>query len=104
MYGGNSDVASFAEGNFNDIHIANLNDLSWTKLSDIKGTPPKSTWCHGSFLLNNKLFIFGGYNEMAQPAPFSEMHCFDLGTIYIYIYKMISLYKETTRGLTPTRQ
>lgn len=56
VFGGTADQPS------NDVHLLNLSQLTWTQ-PEVKGTPPRPRFDHGSCVHNGALYCYGGYGN-----------------------------------------
>ena len=62
IYGGRVDLSGTSTYHcFNDIHVLNLEKLSWATVK-MHGIIPEARSAHSCGVLGNKLIIFGGIN------------------------------------------
>eukprot|EP00516_Mucochytrium_quahogii_P000925 CAMPEP_0203746968 /NCGR_PEP_ID=MMETSP0098-20131031/2236_1 /ASSEMBLY_ACC=CAM_ASM_000208 /TAXON_ID=96639 /ORGANISM=" , Strain NY0313808BC1" /LENGTH=4160 /DNA_ID=CAMNT_0050635227 /DNA_START=190 /DNA_END=12669 /DNA_ORIENTATION=+ len=69
-YGGQG----YSRRDFNDLYILGLDDMEWQKVPAIKGPPPKPRSNHTASLVNDKIYVFGGWNATEQ---FSDLCILD---------------------------
>ena len=83
---GTNDVAIFggwAAGPMNDLWIFNYIDMEWTEAT-ISGIRPKPRYRHTCELIENKLYILGGsdnIDDVPDGCKYLGIHCFHLDTM-----------------------
>lgn len=90
--GGNFEIG------FNDVHLFNMQNLSWTKIKTT-GEQPEKRASHSAALVNQKIYIFGGANFDGE--PYSDLFSLDLS----YMVSAQKLYQEqTTKNIQQIQQ
>eukprot|EP00029_Vermamoeba_vermiformis_P009501 TRINITY_DN4754_c0_g1_i1.p1 TRINITY_DN4754_c0_g1~~TRINITY_DN4754_c0_g1_i1.p1 ORF type:complete len:850 (+),score=215.22 TRINITY_DN4754_c0_g1_i1:79-2628(+) len=71
-------------GNFNDVHILDLDRNEWLKPSVSGNVPTPRSW-HSAVTINNRLYIFGGTSFDDRDATYNDIHYLDTDT-FVWSY------------------
>ena len=65
VFGGYGGIG-YSRRDYNDVHLFDIEGGEWVKAPLIKGTPPKPRSGHSASAVDEKIFIFGGWNSVEQ--------------------------------------
>lgn len=73
VFGGYGGVG-YSRRDYNDVHLFDIEAEEWVKAPALKGTAPKPRSGHSASVVDEKIFIFGGWNSVEQ---FSDLFILD---------------------------